>query len=64
LFRWFVGLSVNDPVWVPMVFSKDRDRLLQCDIAAAFMSAVLNLPQVQALVSYKHFSVDGTLIKV
>ncbi len=55
---------MNDPVWVPMVFSKDRDRLLQCDIAAAFMSAVLNLPQVQALVSYKHFSVDGTLIKV
>jgi transposase len=63
LFRWFVGLSVDDPVWVPTVFSKNRDRLLEGDIAAAFMSAVLNLPQVQGLVSDEHFSVDGTLIK-
>ena len=63
LFRWFVGLSVDDPVWVPTVFSKNRDRLLEGDIAAAFMSAVLNLPRVQALVSDEHFSVDGTLIK-
>jgi transposase len=42
LFRWFVGLSVDDPVWVPTVFCKNRDRLLDGDIAAAFMSAVLN----------------------
>jgi transposase len=63
LFRWFVGLSVDDPVWVPTVFSKNRDRLLEGDIAAAFMSAVLNLPRVQALVSDEHFSVDGTLIQ-
>jgi len=63
LFRWFVGLSVDDPVWVPTVFSKNRDRLLEGDIAAAFMSAVLNLPRVQVLVSDEHFSVDGTLIK-
>jgi hypothetical protein len=63
LFRWFVGLSVDDPVWVPTVFSKNRDRLLEGDIAAAFMSAVLNLPRMQALVSDEHFSVDGTLIK-
>jgi transposase len=63
LFRWFVGLSVDDPVWVPTVFSKNRDRLLEGDVAAAFMSAVLNLPRVQALVSDEHFSVDGTLIK-
>ena len=63
LFRWFVGLSVDDPVWVPTVFSKNRDRLLEGDIAAAFMTAVLNLPQIQTLVSDEHFSVDGTLIK-
>jgi hypothetical protein len=63
LFRWFVGLSVDDPVWVPTVFSKNRDRLLEGDIAAAFMSAVLNLPRVKALLSDEHFSIDGTLIK-
>ena len=63
LFRWFVGLSVDAPVWVPTVFSKNRDRLLEGDIAAAFMTAVLNLPQVKALLSDEHFSVDGTLIK-
>jgi transposase len=63
LFRWFVGLSVDDPVWVPTVFSKNRDRLLAGDIAAAFMDAVLNLPQVKDLLSDEHFSVDGTLIQ-
>jgi transposase len=63
LFRWFVGLSVDDPVWVPTVFSKNRDRLLEGDIAAAFMNAVLNLPRVKALLSDEHFSVDGTLIQ-
>ena len=63
LFRWFVGLSVDDPVWVPTVFSKNRDRLLEGDIAAAFMDAVLNLPRVKALLSDEHFSVDGTLIQ-
>jgi len=63
LFRWFVGLSVDDPVWVPTVFSKNRDRLLEGDIAAAFMSTVLDLPQVKGLLSDEHFSVDGTLIK-
>ena len=63
LFRWFVGLSVDDPVWVATVFSKNRDRLLAGDIAAAFMDAVLNLPRVNALLSDEHFSVDGTLIQ-
>src|ERR1700760_4180847 len=63
LFRWFVGLSVDDPVWVPTVFSKNRDRLLEGDIAAAFMAAVLNLPRVKALLSDEHFLVDGTLIQ-
>jgi IS5 family transposase len=63
LFRWFVGLSVDDPVWVPTVFSKNRDRLLEGDIAAAFLATLLNLPDVKALLSDEHFSVDGTLIQ-
>lgn len=63
LFRWFVGLSVDEPVWVPTVFSHNRDRLLAGDVAAEFMAAVLSLPQVQALLSTEHFSVDGTQIK-
>jgi transposase len=63
LFRWFVGLSVDEPVWVPTVFSHNRDRLLAGDIAAEFMAAVLNLPQVEGLLSAEHFSVDGTQIK-
>jgi transposase len=63
LFRWFVGLSVDEPVWVPTVFSHNRDRLLEGDIAAEFMAAVLNLPEVSRLLSQEHFSVDGTLIQ-
>jgi transposase len=63
LFRWFVGLSVDDPVWDATVFSKNRDRLLAGDIACAFLSAVLALPQVKALLSDEHFSVHGTLIQ-
>jgi len=63
LFRWFVGLSVDEPVWVPTVFSHNRDRLLDGDIAAEFLAAVLNLPQVRELLSAEHFSVDGTLIQ-
>jgi transposase len=63
LFRWFVGLSADDPVWVPTVFCKNRDRLLDGDIARKFMITVLNLPQVRKLLSSEHFSVDGTLIE-
>jgi transposase len=63
LFRWFVGLSVDDPVWVPTVFSKNRDRLLAGDIAAELLAAVRNLPKVKVLLSDEHFSVDGTLIQ-
>ena len=63
LFRWFVGLSVDEPVWVPTVFSKNRERMLEGDIAAAFMDAVLNQDEVKALLSAEHFSVDGTLIQ-
>src|SRR5215813_13618436 len=63
LFRWFVGLSMDDPVWDATVFCKNRDRLLDGEVAAKFMSGVLNLPQVQKLLSSEHFSVDGTLIE-
>ena len=63
LFRWFVGLSVDDPAWVASVFSKNCDRLLEGEIAAAFMDAVLTLPQVKDLLSDEHLSVDGTLIQ-
>ena len=63
LFRWFVGLSMDDPVWDASVFCKNRDRLLDGDIAAKFFVAVLNLPQVRKLLSGEHFSVDGTLIE-
>ncbi len=63
LFRWFVGLSVDAPVRAPTVFTKNRDRLLEGDLAAAFMSAVLELPQVKGLLSDEYFSVDGNLIQ-
>jgi transposase len=63
LFRWFVGLSADDPVWDATVFCKNRDRLLGGDVAAKFMTGVLNLPEVRKLLSSEHFSVDGTLIE-
>ena len=63
LFRWFVGLSVDEPVWDPSTFSKNRDRLLEGGFAKAFLSAVLNTKQVTGLLSAEHFSVDGTQIQ-
>lgn len=63
LFRWFVGLGVDDPVWDHSTFSKNRDRLLEGEIAAKFLSAVLAQPKVKRLLSSDHFSVDGTLIE-
>jgi transposase len=63
LFRWFVGLSADDTVWDATVFCKNRDRLLDGDIAAKFFASLLNLPQVRKLLSSEHFSVDGTLIE-
>ena len=63
LFRWFVGLGVDDPVWDVTVFTKNRDRLLEGEIAAKFLRAVLAQPKVRALLSDEHFSVDGTLIQ-
>jgi transposase len=63
LFRWFVGLGVDEPVWDHSSFSKNRDRLLDGDIAAKFLAAVLAQPRVKRLLSSAHFSVDGTLIE-
>jgi transposase len=63
LFRWFVGLSLDVEVWNVTLFTKNRDRLIAGDIAAQFMSAVLNQGPVKALLSDDHFSVDGTLIE-
>lgn len=62
LFRWFVGLGVDDPVWDHSTFSKNRDRLLEGEVAARFLEAVLAEPRVKRLLSGEHFSVDGTLI--
>jgi transposase len=63
LFRWFVGLGVDEPVWDHSSFSKNRDRLLDGDVAAKFLAAVLAQPRVKRLLSSEHFSVDGTLIE-
>jgi transposase len=63
LFRWFVGLGVDDAVWDHSTFSKNRDRLLEGEIAAKLLRAVLAQPQVKRLLSSDHFSVDGTLIE-
>lgn len=63
LFRWFVGLGVDDAVWDHSSFSTNRDRLLDGEIAAKFLSAVLAQPRVRRLVSSDHFSVDGTLLE-
>jgi transposase len=63
LFRWFVGLGVDDAIWDVTVFTKNRDRLLDGEIAAKFLRAVLAQPKVKALLSDEHFSVDGTLIQ-
>src|SRR3954470_20862498 len=63
LFRWFVGLGVDDPVWDHSTFSKNRDRLLEGEIAAKFLAAVLAQREVKRLLSSEHFSVDGTLIE-
>lgn len=63
LFRWFAGLGIDEAVWDHSVFSKNRDRLLEGDIAAKFLNAALEQPRVKRLLSTDHFSVDGTLIE-
>ncbi len=62
LFRWFVGLDVDDPVWDATVFTKNRDRLLRGDVSARFLAELVSLPEVERLLSAEHFSVDGTQI--
>jgi transposase len=62
LFRWFTGLGIDDRVWDASTFSKNRDRLLEADAAAEFLSGVVRHPQVRRQMSSERFSVDGTLI--
>src|SRR5437764_10616113 len=63
LFRWFVGLSIDDPVWDVTIFTKNRDRLLKGEVAEAFFAAVLAQARQRDLLSDEHFTVDGTLIE-
>jgi transposase len=63
LFRWFVGLSMDDKVWNHSVFSKNRDRFLRSDLAAAFFARILQQAAQAGLLSDEHFTVDGTLIE-
>src|SRR5689334_3337017 len=63
LYRWFVGLNMDDPIWDVTVFTKNRERLLKGDIAQAFFEKVLEQARAQSLLSEEHFTVDGTLIE-
>jgi len=63
LFRWFVGLGIEDPMWDATTFTKNRDRLLDGEVAGKFLAAVLAHDQVKGLLSSEHFSVDGTLLE-
>ena len=63
LFRWFVGLNPDDPVWHPTTFTKNRDRLLNEELMAKFLELLLAAPEVKPLLSSEHFSVDGTLLQ-
>ncbi len=63
LFRWFVGLNPDDPVWHPTTFTKNRDRLLNEEMMAKFLELLLAAPEVKPLLSSEHFSVDGTLLR-
>src|ERR1700734_3219295 len=63
LFRWFVGMNMDEAVWVPPVFSKNRDRLMEGDIAEKFFALILDQASAAGLLSDEHFSVDGTLIE-
>ena len=63
LYRWFVGLNMDDPVWHPTTFTKNRDRLLAGDVAAAFFDAVAAQARTAELLSDEHFTVDGTQLE-
>jgi transposase len=62
LYRWFVGLGVDEAVWVPTVFMKNRDRLLAADVARKFLAELMDHNELRGLLSDEHFSVDGTQI--
>ena len=62
LYRWFVGLGVDEPVWVPTVFTKNRDRLLEADVARKSLAELMEHKNLRGLLSDEHFSVDGTQI--
>ncbi len=62
LYRWFVGLGVDEPVWVATVFTKNRERLLEAEVAHKFLAELLNHKEVRGLLSDEHFSVDGTQV--
>ena len=62
LFRRFVGLAMDAPVCHPTVFTKNRDRLLQAEVAREFLTALMDLPRVKRRLTDQHFTVDGTLI--
>src|ERR1700680_225882 len=63
LFRWFVGLNADDAVWDATVFTKNRDRLLEADIATEFLARVVEQARAKGLTSDEHFTVDGTLLE-
>lgn len=63
LFRWFVGLGMDEPIWSPTTFSKDRERLLSHDVAAAFFDAVVSEARAAGLMSDEHFTVDSTQLE-
>ena len=63
LYRWFVGLNMDDDVWDPTVFTKNRDRLLSAEVAKMFFQLVVEKAQAQGLMSDEHFTVDGTLLE-
>ena len=63
LFRWFVGLNLDEEVWDATTFTKNRERLLEADVAKQFLAAVVEMARAKGLVSDEHFTVDGTLLE-
>ena len=63
LFRWFVGLSPDDPIWHPTTFTKNRERLLNEQVMGMFLGRLMGAPEIKPLLSDEHFSVDGTLLQ-
>ena len=63
LYRWFVGLSPDDPIWHPTILTKNRERLLNEQVMGRFLEKLMAAPEVKPLLSDEHFSVDGTLLQ-